>query len=1274
MDQTPFNQVGVVVVVLALVVSGATVGIAPGLASGDDTSVPRSTVATTTVNGTIGTNASSTRLAKGESIWVAVTYDATTTNASTEVYGVQFSLDYNTSVLNVTAVKRGPYLRSDGNGSLLLQNTTDESAGLVDYGEVRRNTNDGVTGTGTVALVRIEATEAVGAPLGTVVDLNFTGVKVSDPDSSQIPTATQNGSVDTVDPYPPTAAFVANTTTVEVGETISLNASASTDNHRIVSYDWRLGDGTTRSGVAITHQYDAPGTYPVVLTVNDTENTETVRDTVQAVDTTPPTTDLSVNETVVEADREHVELDASNTTDAHRVAYYLWDVDGDGTIEANTTSPVITYVYPDTGTVTPEVSAVDPSGNVGNATASAISVEDTIAPNVSASASHTSRISQRNPVDLTYVATDERLNQTTLEVRRNGSVVYTESIANATGSKTTGTVTWNATNDTGDPVPNGNYELRVMSNDTAGNADTVTISVSVDTKPPTVNVTGIDETAPATTAPGGRTIYTNDTLAVAGTANGTPGDAQGVSYVVESTFTTFRTVMRATQAGGTWTADADLSNRIVDDGKYRIVATAIDPAHNLNIRTANATVVIDREAPKLAATVNQVNSSTARVNVTVVNGDQIEPGTMNVTVQEPNGSALTVPVSKVSGEKRWTGTFGLPNSTAYNVSAVARDRAGNLGTGSASITVKQVATTERTVTVLFEKTGMFIRFNTTREVNNTFVVISASETPNAPLASGKIGTGFFDARLDSTLYDNLDNATVGIPVTPLIPTAPSEVNISRYNVSADEWQPLDTRVKSVTLQNTTNTYWVTSTDQFSKYGATVTDTQSPELDSISPSAGEHYPGATDSVVSVFNYSDNISGVDPSNVTVRFDGGDVTNETGTTITSSYVAYNATGVAYSGKHTVTVTAVDNAGNKANFSTSYVVQDDSQAPTVKSASPTNGTEFSADTDNVTVSFSYSDDLSGVDTAASYVELDGQQLPATLGGSSVAYTITDLSAGETYNVTLVLVDDAGNRRTHPVQFAIADTEDDTAGGGGGGGGGQGGSDKPGSVDSVATETGATINFRDISGRQPVSVEVPNMASERASVTGMEITTKFDEGSFRVEFTKPQSKPPGSAPALESAKGQAVDYFTAEAIGVSDDRIASVTVTFRLSESEIPDDRSKDDVQLFRYVDGEWVALETTHLGGNEFRATSPGFTTFAIGIQTSDVATATATATPTMTATETATPTETEEVTTTTSARTTTTETETSKTLIPGFEAPLAVLAILLTTLLLRRKREGA
>ena len=69
--------------------------------------------------------------------------------------------------------------------------------------------------------------------------------------------------------------------TVNASETVTFDASASSDNVGIVSYEWDFGDGTTGTGITTTHTYTNPGNYMVTLTVKDVaDNTDTHQITV----------------------------------------------------------------------------------------------------------------------------------------------------------------------------------------------------------------------------------------------------------------------------------------------------------------------------------------------------------------------------------------------------------------------------------------------------------------------------------------------------------------------------------------------------------------------------------------------------------------------------------------------------------------------------------------------------------------------------------------------------------------------------------------------------------------------------------------------------------------------------------------------------------------------------------------------------------------------------------------------------------------------------------
>lgn len=69
---------------------------------------------------------------------------------------------------------------------------------------------------------------------------------------------------------PPQPAFTVTPANPRAGETITFDASASTDDGTIVTYAWEFGDGSPiANGKVVQHAYTAPGTYTVTLWVTD---------------------------------------------------------------------------------------------------------------------------------------------------------------------------------------------------------------------------------------------------------------------------------------------------------------------------------------------------------------------------------------------------------------------------------------------------------------------------------------------------------------------------------------------------------------------------------------------------------------------------------------------------------------------------------------------------------------------------------------------------------------------------------------------------------------------------------------------------------------------------------------------------------------------------------------------------------------------------------------------------------------------------------------------
>jgi len=130
---------------------------------------------------------------------------------------------------------------------------------------------------------------------------------------------------------PPTAVISAPASGL-VGETLTFDGSASSDDGTIVSYSWDFGDGANANGMTTTHAYGSAGTYTASLTVCDdaspsqcstASHSLTINDVV--VDN-PPTAIISGPSSGTVGDT--LSFDGSGSTDDGSIVSYVWTVDG----------------------------------------------------------------------------------------------------------------------------------------------------------------------------------------------------------------------------------------------------------------------------------------------------------------------------------------------------------------------------------------------------------------------------------------------------------------------------------------------------------------------------------------------------------------------------------------------------------------------------------------------------------------------------------------------------------------------------------------------------------------------------------------------------------------------------------------------------------------------------------------------------------------------------------------------------------------------------------
>ncbi len=166
----------------------------------------------------------------------------------------------------------------------------------------------------------------------------------------------------------PTASFVFSPTAPAQLEPVFFNAEASRSGvpgRTIASYQWTFGDGTTASGMSVSHAFEVIGTFPVTLTITDnaglqstTTQSVTVIGGITASFNFSPT-DPAPGETVTfnaESSRGGTGFGTRNP-----IVRYIWHF-GQGESVEETSSPITSTSFPAERTYTVTLTVVDSAG------------------------------------------------------------------------------------------------------------------------------------------------------------------------------------------------------------------------------------------------------------------------------------------------------------------------------------------------------------------------------------------------------------------------------------------------------------------------------------------------------------------------------------------------------------------------------------------------------------------------------------------------------------------------------------------------------------------------------------------------------------------------------------------------------------------------------------------------------------------------------------------------------------------------------------------------
>jgi PKD repeat protein len=167
---------------------------------------------------------------------------------------------------------------------------------------------------------------------------------------------------------PPHASFTVSQNPVRPGQSVTLDASSSTDSGgNILDYQWDLnGDGIYEtdggSNPVLTTSISTAGTYNVGLRLVDNHNASATASHSLTVGNLPPVVHATVSPDPVIVGQSTT-LDASGSTDQGAITDYKWDLDNSGNFATDTgTTPSVTTSFQTPGTQTVGVEATNDHG------------------------------------------------------------------------------------------------------------------------------------------------------------------------------------------------------------------------------------------------------------------------------------------------------------------------------------------------------------------------------------------------------------------------------------------------------------------------------------------------------------------------------------------------------------------------------------------------------------------------------------------------------------------------------------------------------------------------------------------------------------------------------------------------------------------------------------------------------------------------------------------------------------------------------------------------
>ena len=218
----------------------------------------------------------------------------------------------------------------------------------------------------------------------------------------------------------------------------------------------------------------------------------------------------------------------------------------------------------------------------------------------------------------------------------------------------------------------------------------------------------------------------------------------------------------------------------------------------------------------------------------------------------------------------------------------------------------------------------------------------------------------------------------------------------------------------------------------------------------------------------------------------------------------------------------------------------------------------------------------------------------PASTFSTSQSISLSGLTASTTYNLTVLTCDRAGNCLlnttlgfTTSAAAAASTTTTSTSSSSSGGG-----------VVTSNVEASAARAWDNLGAGTTAVFTITN---ERIAVIGVVLDVKNDVTSPSLTVESLLSNPQLSLPS-----GKVFQYLQITKGNIADTDTSKITIKFKVSKTWLATNGvSENDIVLYRYTNGNWEELATVTTGADAnnvlYESTTPGFSTFAVGVKSS-------------------------------------------------------------------------